>query len=115
MRISDWSSDVCSSDLQLNRRFIANVGLTPKEYRARLRLARAHGMIRHTGKSMTQIAVECAYSDGAHLSRWFKAHVGMAPSQARRAARKDRKSVGWGKSVSVRGDLGGRHNNNKKT
>src|SRR3546814_16947330 len=54
---------------QLNRRFIANVGLTPKEYRARLRLARAHWMIRHTGKSMTQIAVECAYSDGAHLSR----------------------------------------------
>src|SRR3546814_14892600 len=87
MRISDWSSDVCSSDLQLNRRFIANVGLTPKEYRARLRLARAHWMIRHTGKSMTQIAVECAYSDGAHLSRWFKAHFGMARSEERRVGK----------------------------
>jgi transcriptional regulator GlxA family with amidase domain len=72
---------------QLLRRFVADVGLTPQEYRVRLRLARAHWMILHTDRSMTDIALECGYSDGAHLSHRFKGHFGMVPSQARRDVR----------------------------
>lgn len=82
--LAEIAAEVGIGFRQLNRRFVADVGLTPAEYRLRLRLARAHWMILHTGKSMAHVAVECGYSDGAHLSRWFKDHYGMAPSQARR-------------------------------
>jgi transcriptional regulator GlxA family with amidase domain len=72
---------------QLSRRFVADVGLTPHDYRTQLRLARADWMIRQTDRSMTEIAFECGYTDSAHLSRTFRTRFGMAPSQARRISR----------------------------
>lgn len=72
---------------QLTRRFVADVGLTPQHYRARLRLARADWMVRQTDRSMTEIAFECGFSDSAHLSRTFKAGFAVAPTCARRASR----------------------------
>src|SRR3546814_14901540 len=50
---------------QLNRRFIVNVGLTTKEYRAQVRLARAHWLTRHTGQRMNQHVGQCALHQGA--------------------------------------------------
>lgn len=86
----DIASQVGISPRQLERRFLVDIGLTPREYRAKLRLARAHWMIRQTDRSMTDIALECGYSDNAHLARTFKNHFEMTPSLARRAARAER-------------------------
>src|SRR3546814_15280113 len=82
MRISDWSSDVCSSDLEGGRI-----------------LQRGHGRADRFGRR----------PDGREflLSRNEHAASGRA-SGDRGDHRQDRKSVVWGKSVSVRVDLGGR-------
>src|SRR3546814_19915657 len=100
MRISDWSSDVCSSDLAGggaggNRRaahaaiFEINVDF--------------HGGITAAVQNFSGDDI----CDGSHESlpafRW-----GL------RVALSDRKSVVWGKSVSVRVDLGGRRIIKKK-
>src|SRR3546814_15183916 len=78
MRISDWSSDVCSSDLHGTggAEGIARLGTTVRRRRARLPARR---LLRRPGHDRGHAA------DGA-----------------------DRKSVVSGKSVSVRVDLGGR-------
>src|SRR3546814_13933216 len=89
MRISDWSSDVCSSDLR-------------------------HAALRHTIKHCIPPAVKSAQICGvAHIRR-------VAGFQRRRMEGKvqdteARKSVGSGKSVSVRVDLGGRRIIKKNT
>lgn len=81
------ASRVGISPRQLERRFLADVGLTARDYRSKLRLAKADRMIRQTNRSMTEIALECGFSDSAHLTRSFKSQFEMTPSLARRSAR----------------------------
>src|SRR3546814_15296200 len=86
MRISDWSSDVCSSDLS-------------DGYRRRHRLHRA-GLPRR------------ARDDGgvaaAHLRRLPALRPVWSLSAGPARPSSDRKSVVWGQSVSVRVEHGGR-------
>src|SRR3546814_12423313 len=115
MRISDWSSDVCSSDLEhgarlhlaigtdhdawANRHARDEAGAGTDHRRAAYRAARADvsaladayfGLDHHTGSDVTALADLRAVGD------------------------EDRKSVVSGKSVSVRVDLGGRRIIKKK-
>src|SRR3546814_6401512 len=78
MRISDWRSDVCSSDLPV-----------PKAKRAMESRDRA------AHRSENRVKIECSL--WRQVAAWPANRVG-----------KDRKSGVWGKSVSVRVDLGGR-------
>src|SRR3546814_15242721 len=86
MRISDWSSDVCSSDLP---------DLTARQanYMRMLNIAMARGAPAPDGHRAT-------------ATDWF--------DLLDRQAQKDRKRVVYGKSVSVRVDLGGRRIIKKK-
>lgn len=90
--LSNLSRSLGLSARQLERRFIADVGLSPREYRLRLRLARASWMIKHTDRSMTEIGLDCGFNDCSHFSRIYKSHFKMQPSHARRVARLDNES-----------------------
>src|SRR3546814_19306872 len=87
MRISDWSSDVCSSDLDYP------VYSQATRWRSKVRGAVAYPL--------------CG---AAHEARYRGRRV-----VERRTEWKDRKSVVEGKSVSVRVDLGGRRIIKKNT
>src|SRR3546814_17912683 len=105
MRISDWSSDVCSSDLvdAAARHFGGEGG--------------AHVIIE------TLVAARGAAGDAGLGDARVPDERHLAPRGQRAAAfdrddaveRGDRKSVGWGKGVSVRVDLGGRRVIKQKT
>src|SRR3546814_11530285 len=105
MRISDWSSDVCSSDLRVYSKWryvpevdaffgITNVDLGFVLYRLDRSAAAPAPAVLHT------VAADSPQ---------------QPPAPAPAGAPKDRKSVVYGKSVSVRVDLGGRRIINKKT
>jgi transcriptional regulator GlxA family with amidase domain len=72
---------------QLERRFVADLGVTLRDYRLSLRLARAKWMIEQTDRSITQVALDCGFNDGSHFSRSFKAEFDQTPSQLRAIAR----------------------------
>src|SRR3546814_14392639 len=92
MRISDWSSDVCSSDLRVNGEAWTEAdSLYAQPPNARVFTARQTD----DGGTVVQ------FGDGRTGAR--------VPTGAG-----DRKRVVWGKSVSVRGDLGGRRIINKQ-
>src|SRR3546814_15300735 len=90
MRISDWSSDVCSSDLH-DRQRVVDLG-----ERAEVVVERRHASPHVRG-------------DASHRQRLVTVPV----HQCERGF-EDRKSVVSGKSVSVRVDLGGRRIIKKK-
>src|SRR3546814_18427613 len=85
MRISDWSSDVCSSDLLAN----SNIPLTT--------------------------AVSFPLPSATRVSRLLRARcMPLVEGSGTPRPRRDRTSVVSGKSVSVRVDLGGRRIIKKK-
>src|SRR3546814_11061870 len=107
MRISDWSSDVCSSDLVLGRgRGPAAVRMDPR-HDSGLRLV---GLCARTDA--------CGLPAGsgvgsAPVGRARRVEAGGAPG--RPGGRRDRTSVVEGKSVSGRVERGGRRTIKKTT
>src|SRR3546814_14788294 len=104
MRISDWSSDVCSSDLML--------------------------LVCELRVSQTQFAIPASEFPVSSMLNFCETLTPRAPSarpipfhqclscrreRGRSYRRKDRKSVVLGKRVSVRVDLGGRSTSKKKS
>jgi transcriptional regulator GlxA family with amidase domain len=75
------------SPRQLERRFAADVAISPRQYRLRLRLARAKWMIEHTDLSLTRVGFECGFGDCSHFSRAFTHHYRTPPSSLRGASR----------------------------
>src|SRR3546814_18420495 len=96
MRISDWSSDVCSSDLSESESRYAEPSKRSKGTRPK-----------------DSHALRCASGVKPEAPR--TATAPRTPGRSARSARGgDRKSVVEGKRVSVRVELGGRRILNKK-
>src|SRR3546814_10976914 len=126
MRISDWSSDVCSSDLPFAQRMDENPDAK------RLIAGQVARMIKNGDSLILDIGSTTAY-----VARALRGHhdlfvvtnslavaqmlatrnnnrVFMAGGELRAHDAGDRKSVVQGKSVAVRVDLGGRRVSKKK-
>ena len=69
----DWLADrVAVGVRQLERRFRSAVGLSPREFALRLRLAHARWLVEHTSRPMTSVALECGFTDASHFARAFR-------------------------------------------
>src|SRR3546814_19613999 len=102
MRISDWSSDVCSSDL-VAAGLPAAVTLACEDESLRARLAE-----RLAGPAFRP------YASSAVIGAEIGGAVKNVPAIACGVGEGDRQRGVWGKRLSVRVDLGGRrilHNN----
>src|SRR3546814_12703590 len=110
MRISDWSSDVCSSDLR-------RVAVYDKDREGHYNLISAlHKSLRGSDPQAALYYLARMLVAGAEplyvlrrIVRFASEDIGLADPQAL-----DRKSVVEGKSVSVRVDLGGPRTIKKK-
>ena len=67
------------------RLFQGVVGAKPRAVYRRMRLRHAHWMLANTRSSITSIAIDTGFSDGAHFARQFKQMTGVSPSAARHA------------------------------
>lgn len=72
---------------QLQRRFLSDVGMTPRAYRLALRMARAAWMVRHTDLALTDVGLECGFGDCSHFSRAFTHHFRVPPYKYRQMTR----------------------------
>jgi transcriptional regulator GlxA family with amidase domain len=72
---------------QLQRRFLSDVGMTPRAYRLALRMARAAWMVHHTDLALTDVGLECGFGDCSHFSRAFTHHFRVPPYRFRQMAR----------------------------
>src|SRR3546814_16070667 len=97
MRISDWSSDLCSSDLA------HGVGEKEKNHTNR-RARNIDQPLPSITAGGNQYAVAEPHMEPIMVQTDQQSSSGVIRSMDEPV---DRKSVGWGKSVSVRVDLGG--------
>src|SRR3546814_20794153 len=115
MRISDWSSDVCSSDLRFALRGARIIKSISGNRDTAERITPAK--IEDFSKALDELDAlrnglrDAGFWSPAHGTLWLALYLhvidGMMKCAAGEMAIQDRKSVGSGKSVSVRVDLGG--------
>jgi len=75
---------------QLERRFQRDVGLSPAEYRQRLRLERARWLLQNTDLEVTEVSLECGFQDSSNFARVVRTALGASPSEVRKAVRSAR-------------------------
>lgn len=71
----------------LCRAFRTQTGCTMGEYVRQLRTKKAAHLIASTDAPLADVAASCGFADQSHLTRVFKAQLGMAPAQFRAFAR----------------------------
>src|SRR3546814_14488961 len=107
MRISDWSSDVCSSDLNMPETCAAT-------FNPRRNLDMRSGVPEKSFPSLFS-GRDCESRRCPLRSAWrVYAHAKLETRGGREVARRDGKSVGVGKSVSVSVDVVGGRRMKKK-
>jgi transcriptional regulator GlxA family with amidase domain len=67
------------SERQLGRAFQASLGESPMAFYRRLRLGYGRWLLEHGQRSITQVALDCGYADGAHFARDFRSRYGFTP------------------------------------
>lgn len=70
------------------RRFNSETGYSPNAYRSQSRLAAVANMLALTDMTHREIARHFGFTDEFHLSRRFKAHFGVSPSEYRHQRRR---------------------------
>lgn len=72
------------SGAHLARAFRQSTGLPPHAWLNKARVERAMVLLRERRKSLSDIALECGFSDQSHFTRVFARRVGLAPGAWRR-------------------------------
>jgi PAS domain S-box-containing protein len=71
------------SPSQFSRQFKARFGVTPHAYLKQVRLAAASNLLSASDLPISEIAMQCGYSDQSHLTHDFVARKGMSPGRYR--------------------------------
>ncbi|PSW03798.1 helix-turn-helix domain-containing protein [Photobacterium lipolyticum] len=80
MQINNIAHQVKVSERTLNRKFTNAVGLSPKQFSSIVRLRRAIDCLTNPCYAISSIAMDCGFSDQAHMTREIKNHMGLTPS-----------------------------------
>lgn len=83
LKVPMLAKQINTSVRELNRLFSKHVGKPPTEVWRDIRLAHGHWLLLNSSRTVTQIALECGFADGAHFSRWFRRTHGESPIECR--------------------------------
>lgn len=72
---------------QLERRFQRDIGLSPAEYRQKLRVERARWLLQHTDLEVLEVGLECGFQDGGSFARVIRRALGVSPRALRAAVK----------------------------
>jgi AraC family transcriptional regulator len=85
VKLKELAKVACLSEFHFHRIFGAVSGETLNDFTNRLRLEKAARLLRYSGQSLTDIALECGFSSSATFSRAFRSGYGTSPSQFRKS------------------------------
>jgi AraC family transcriptional regulator len=85
VKLEELAKVACFSEFHFHRIFGAVSGETLNNFTNRLRLEKAARLLRYSGKSLTDIALDCGFSSSATFSRAFRSGYDTSPSQFRKS------------------------------
>ncbi len=88
--VDGLAAHTATSRSSLNRKMKSLLGVTPADFIKESRLNRAATMLAETNMSITDIAVECGFSDINYFGKCFKASRKLTPSAYRKQQAKKR-------------------------
>ncbi len=83
VRAEDAALEVGISTRQLERLFQVFLRESPAGYFRKLRLRHANWLLHNTRRSITDIALECGFSDSSHFAKRYKEFFGHSPGHTR--------------------------------
>ena len=84
IRVVDLAGVARLSTSHFSRAFRASFGQPPSAYVKALRVRYAQVIVLNTREPLSQVALDCGWSDQAHFTRVFRKIVGISPSAWRR-------------------------------
>ncbi len=85
--LPDLAREIGLSRFHLWRAFKQSTGITPYAFRAKRRLEKSCDLLRSSGRSLTEIAMECGFGSSSHFTTAFKRAFGTTPTDFRRQCR----------------------------
>ena len=87
LKLEDLAKVACFSEYHFHRIFGAVTGETLNDFTNRLRLEKAARLLKKSGRSATDIALECGFSSSATFSRSFNKAFKTTPTQYRKSGK----------------------------
>lgn len=84
LAMTDLAVRLAVSSDRLERRFRAELSISPSGYYRRLRLKRAADLLAHSTLAVRDVALACGFASTSSFSRAFKEEHGHAPKMTRR-------------------------------
>lgn len=82
--VDEMAAHTATSRSSLNRKMKSLLGVTPADFIKESRLNRAASLLAESEQSITDIAIECGFSDINYFGKCFKASRKMSPSAYRK-------------------------------
>lgn len=83
IQISAVAKECSLSRSHFSRAFKNTTGLAPRDWLQLARLSQAKDLLEHTDFPISQIGLECGFSDQPHFTRTFSRKFGITPGQLR--------------------------------
>ncbi|HEY9854267.1 MAG TPA: AraC family transcriptional regulator, partial [Stenomitos sp.] len=83
LRVPELAAMVGLSPRQLERRFLKELGRTPKRFILEVRIGAAEHLLQNTDLAIAQIAMDVGFQTPSHFTDTFKALTGRTPNAAR--------------------------------
>lgn len=87
LTVAEIATQLGMSRRTLERYFQKKTGMSPQGYRTQCRIARARDLLRHSQRSLAEVAGECGFHDQSHFTRTFRQETDLTPGAWRKRYR----------------------------
>lgn len=85
MTLSELAGVATLSTFHFARAFTKSMNISPVRYVWRRRIERAQHLLKRTGATLTEVALDCGFSSQSHFTTLFRKALGVTPSAWRAA------------------------------
>ena len=93
IKVTDIADYVCINRSYLYTLFQNSLGISPQQYLASYRIAKATELLQLTSLPIESIAISCGYSDPLVFSKAFRQEKGVSPSKFRKSLPKSDNAI----------------------